>query len=46
MLSLQLLDDVNKCKELYECRLAKLVQNRVKYETMSRKGLVSLHKYL
>jgi len=37
LLLLQLLDEVSKCKESYECQLAKLVQNRIKYETMSRK---------
>ena len=41
LLSLQLLEDVNKCKESYECRLAKLVQNRVNYEKALRKGLTN-----
>jgi len=39
VLLMQLLDDVNKCKETYECRLAKLVQDRIRYEAMTRKGL-------
>jgi len=38
LLSLKLLEDVNKCREVYACRLAKLVQNRLKYESVSRKG--------
>jgi len=42
---LQVIDDVNRCKEVYACRLAKLVQNRLKYETVSRKGFTSLPFY-
>jgi len=44
-LLLQLLDDVNRCKESYECRLSKLVQNRIKYETMSRKGITPARQF-
>jgi len=43
---LKLVDDVNKCKETYECRLSKLVQHRMKYEAASRKGFTTPQQYL
>jgi hypothetical protein len=43
---LQLLEEVSRSKELYQRRLAKLVQNRIKYENMWKKGKLHVSRLL